>query len=324
MKIKKEYIILVIIIIALSLYLILRNPNRTFYELPEIPSVSGKNISKIEIANTNSTITLNKIDDKWYISPEKYLADTAKVKNMLETIENLNLTVLVSESKNFERYDLNNEKKINIKAWSDDTLSREFEVGKVATSYRHTFIKIAGDDRVYHAKDNFRGKFDKTVDDLRDKSVLSFDQIEIQEIRITKDGESMVLSRKQVPVEIKTDQKSDTQSSSPPKEETVWNSADGKEIDSSITRRIIAALSNLQCEKYIGDRKKSDFLDPIYTLELKGVKEYTLSIFTQNEKDDQNYPARSSENDYPFLLSKHRAENIIKLMDEILKKPEKS
>ncbi len=324
MKIKKEYIILVIIIIALSLYLILRNPNRTFYELPEIPSVSGKNISKIEIANTNSTITLNKIDDKWYISPEKYLADTAKVKNMLETIENLNLTVLVSESKNFERYDLNKEKKINIKAWSNDTLSREFEVGKVATSYRHTFIKIAGDDRVYHSRDNFRGKFDKTVDDLRDKNVLSFEQIEIQEIRITKDGESMVLSRKQVPVEIKTDQKSDTQSSSPPKEETVWNSADGKEIDSSVMRRIIAALSNLQCEKYIGDSKKSDFPDPIYTLELKGVKKYTLSIFTQNEKDDQNYPAISSENDYPFLLSKHRVEKIIKPIDEILKKPEKS
>lgn len=319
MKIKKEYIILVIIIISLSLYLILRNPNRTNYELPKIPDVSGKSISKIEIARTNSTIILNKIDDKWYISPEGYLADTTKVKNMLETIENLNLTALVSESKNFERYDLNNEKKINIKAWSDDTLSREFEVGKVATSYRHTFIKIAGDDRVYHARDNFRGKFDKTVDDLRDKSVLSFEQIEIQEIRITKGGESMVLSRKQAPVEISADQKSDAQSSSPPKEETVWNSADGKEIDSSITRRIIAALSNLQCEKYIGDRKKSDFLDPIYTLELKGVKEYTLSIFTQNEKDDQKYPAISSENDYPFLISKHQAENIIKLMDEILK-----
>ena len=60
MKIKKEYIILVIIIIALSLYLILRNPNRTFYELPEIPSVSGKNISKIEIAKTKSAIVLNK------------------------------------------------------------------------------------------------------------------------------------------------------------------------------------------------------------------------------------------------------------------------
>jgi len=319
MKIKKEYIILVIIIIALSLYLILRNPNRTFYELPEIPSVSGKNISKIEIANTKSTIVLNKRDDKWYISPEGYLADTTKVKNILETIENLNLTALVSESKNFERYDLNNEKKINIKALSDDTLSREFEVGKVATSYRHTFIKIAGDDRVYHARGNFRNKFDKTAGDLRDKTVLSFKEIEMQEIRITKGKESILISRKQVPVEIKTDQASDAQSSSPPKEETVWNSADGKEIDSSITRRIIAALSNLQCEKYIGDRKKSDFLDPIYTLELKGVKEYTLSIFTQNEKDDQNYPAISSENDYPFLLSKHRAENIIKLIDEILK-----
>ena len=243
---------------------------------------------------------------------------------MLDTIKELTLTALVSESKNYERYDLNNENKINVKAWAEDSLSREFEVGKVAPSYRHTFIKIADDDHVYHARGNFRDKFDKTPGDLRDKTVLSFKEIEMQEIRITKGMESILISRKQIPVEIKTDQASDTQSSSPPKEETVWESADGKEIDSSIMRRITAALTNMQCEKYIDDLKKSDFMDPGYTLEIKGIKEYTLSTFTQTEKYDNNYPAISSENDYPFLLSEHRAENIIKLMDEILKKPEES
>jgi len=292
--------------------------------LPKIPDVSGKNISKIEISGKNSTIILNKKDDKWYIAPEEYLADTTTVKNMLDTIEKLTLTALVSESKNFELYDLNNEKKINVKAWSDDTLSREFEMGKGATSFRHTFIKLADDDRVYHAQGNFRDKFDKTADDLRDKTVLSFKEIEIQEIRITKGPESMLLSRKQIPVEIKADKESDNQSSSPPKVETVWKNTDGKEIDSSIIRRIIAALSDMKCEKYINDLKKSDFQDPICTLEIKGVKEHSLSIFKQTEKYDKNYPAISSENNYPFVLSEHIVKNIIKLMDEILKKPEKS
>jgi hypothetical protein len=40
MKIKKEYSILLAVIIALSLYLTLRNPDRTQYQLPEVPEVA--------------------------------------------------------------------------------------------------------------------------------------------------------------------------------------------------------------------------------------------------------------------------------------------
>ncbi len=47
MKIKKEYVILVTVILALSLYLILRNPDRTLYQLPKVPDISKTNISKI-------------------------------------------------------------------------------------------------------------------------------------------------------------------------------------------------------------------------------------------------------------------------------------
>ena len=46
MKIKKEYIILAIIIIALSVYLVMRRSDRTLYELPEIPQVSQKEITR--------------------------------------------------------------------------------------------------------------------------------------------------------------------------------------------------------------------------------------------------------------------------------------
>ena len=49
MKTKKEYIILAIIIIALSVYLVMRRSDRTLYELPEIPQVSQKEITRLEI-----------------------------------------------------------------------------------------------------------------------------------------------------------------------------------------------------------------------------------------------------------------------------------
>ena len=49
MKIKKEYIILAAIILALALYLYFHEEQRTLYQLPVLPEVSAKDISKIEI-----------------------------------------------------------------------------------------------------------------------------------------------------------------------------------------------------------------------------------------------------------------------------------
>ncbi len=324
MKIKKEYSILLAVIIALSLYLTLRNPDRTLYKLPEVPEVARKDISKIEIAKPDISIVLNKQGGSWHIAPQAYSADTDMVKNMLDVIEKLTLTALVSESKNYDRYNLNDNEKIVVKAWKEDTLRREFEVGKAATSYRHTFVKLAGDDRVYHARGNFRDKFDQTVDNLRDKTVLSFDQTEIQEIRIAKGEQLMVFGRKQVPVEVTAGKEAEVRSPPSPKAETVWQTAEGKKGDESKLSRLLTTLSNLRCEKYIDDRKKEDFTNPIYALQLKGLQEYTLSIFAKTDKSDKNYPAVSSANDYPFLLSDRQADDIMSNPDEMLQKSDKS
>ena len=170
MKIKKEYIILAIIIIALSVYLVMRRGDRTLYELPEIPEISQKEITRLQITKGKTVIDLNKKDNRWYIAPQEYPADDNKVKNMLDNIEKLTLTALVSESKNYNLYDLSGEDRINVKAWQGDSLKRDIDVGKTASSYRHTFVKMAGDDRVFHARGNFRNTFDFSVDDLRNKT----------------------------------------------------------------------------------------------------------------------------------------------------------
>jgi hypothetical protein len=324
MKLQKEYGILIAIIIALLLYLFVRNPDRTHYRLPEIPEVSKADISKIEISKKDSSIVLKKREQSWHIASREYRADSNKVKNMLDTIEKLVLTALVSESKNYDRYDLTDDKKITVRAWSGDKLSREFEVGKPATSYRHTFVKLTGDDRVYHARENFRSRFDQTVDTLRDKTVLSFDKIDIQEIVISKGDQSMTFARAQIPAKVNTTK--ETQAESPPSTKTasVWQNDVGKNGDESKLNSLLSALSNLSCETYIDGKKKEDFIDPIYTVQLKGAQSYSLSLFAKKEKDTKSYPAISSESNYPFLLRESQGDSIMKKPDELLKKAEKS
>ena len=321
MKIKKEYIILAIIIIALSVYLVMRRSDRTLYELPQIPQVSQKEITRLEITKGKSIIDLNKKDDSWYIAPKEYPADDNKVKNMLDNIEKLTLTALVSESKNYNLYDLSGEAKINVKAYQGDSLKRDIDVGKSASSFRHTFVKTAGDDRVFHARGNFRNTFDTTVDDLRNKTILTYTPSDIQQIRITKEKQSLILNRTQLP-EGESPTAAEKENPSPPTQKTVWQTPDGRTGDEAAVNRLLNKLSNLRCETFIEDRGKEEFTTPLITVQLKGTQEYSLSIFAKVEEKETQQPAISSASKYAFLLTDSDTEGILKDSSDILKEPE--
>ena len=321
MKIKKEYIILAIIIIALSVYLVMRRGDRTLYTLPEISQVSQKEITRLEITRGKTVIDLNKKDDSWYIAPREYPADADKVKNMLDDIEKLTLTALVSESKNYNLYDLSGEAKINVKAYQGDILKRDIDVGKTASSFRHTFVKIAGDDRVFHARGNFRNIFDTTVDDLRDKTILTYTPSDIQQIQISQEKQSFILNRTQLPEKEESSTAAKKEGASPPAPKTVWQTPDGRTGDEAAVNRLLNMLSNLRCESFIEDRGKEDLTAPLITVQLKGPQEYSLSIFAKTEEKETEQPATSSASKYAFLLTDSEVENIIKDSSNILKDP---
>ena len=183
MKLRKEYVILGILIVVLSAYVLLRKSDRSFYELPVLQPVKTSDITRVTIDTPKENISLYRKGGKWVVGEQAFAADENQIKQATEIIGNLILTTLASESKNYERYELDDDHKITVKAWSEDALVRDFEVGKSAPSFRHTFVKLAGDHRVYHARENFRRVFEKTLDDLRDKTVLSFDKNQINRIR---------------------------------------------------------------------------------------------------------------------------------------------
>jgi len=323
MKLKKEHFILAGNMVALILYLFLHKSNRTHYRLPKIPAVSGQQISKLEVAKAGKTIVLNKNDNTWYIGPKAYPADSAKVKNMLNVVEKMTLTALVSESKNYVRYDLTNDKKINIKAWHGKTLSREFDVGKAATTYQHTFVRLATDPNVYHARGDFRRTFDQTVDDLRDITVLSYTQKNIREVKLTHDKKTNTLSQRQISEQGSKKKDKQGKASKEPETKIVWQNADGKKVDKERVNSLLSFLNRLECETYINDVKKDGLKNPIYAVALKGDKEYSLSVFAKKDKDAKTYPAISSENDYPFLLSDSQVDKIKTKIDKLLEMKEK-
>ena len=312
MKMKKEYLILAAVIFGLSAYLFYRSADRTHYTLPKLPALAAGDITRVQMTRGAETVTLARQDGRWAIEPQGWPVDPKTAQEILEAIAALNLTALVSESKSYAVYELDDERKANVKAWQGDQLRREFDVGKAAPSFRHTFVRPAGDERVFHAQDNISFRFRMAVDDLRDKSVLAFTPEEIEEVRITQAGATATLTRKKAEAP-----------AGQPAPADAWLSADGRPADPAAVRSLLADLSNLSCEKFINDRDTASFEKPEAVIELKGAKEHTLKIFAPLSAEDKSRPAVSSGSDSPFALAEHQLQQLMRPGEAYFEKPGK-
>ncbi len=340
---KKEYLILAVVIAALSAYLFMHKQDRSNYTLPSIDEVATADVSLIKIEKGNDKINLTKKDEAWVLGDKGYPADTGAVSKMLDIIKDIKVTALVSENQDLHRYELDPENRIMVIAEGQSGVLRKFEVGKTAATYRHTFIRLSGDTNVYHAARSFRRDFDKSLDDLRDKSVLLFDKKDVKGMVLEKDGikKELILTKlANSPSDSDSSAQEKSHQDTPDKPEQVsvpeknqdtqapetWKFKDGSAPDDDALERLLSMLSSLKCTKFADTDEKEAWADKekICTIMLSGKKEMRLSVFSKDDKD--NYPALSSENSYPFFLDTFQGENLASRVDTLLgieKKEEK-
>lgn len=307
MKLKKEFAILFFIIAVLVFYIYSEKGDKTHYDLPDVEKIKTEDISKLNIRKQDSEIVLIRENDTWLVGPKKFPADSSIVDRMLEGISGLTLTALASESRNYSIYELDEKHRIDVDTYKGNELIRKVSIGKPAPSYRHTFILLDEDHRVFHANGNIKSDFDKKMSDLRDKKVMSFNE-DILEIVLKKDREELTIIRRTAPLSVDvTDQKEGEQET----EDTgpKWTTADGKAVKENEVEGIINTLSNFVADSFIEEKTKEDLQSPVFTATLKGVNAYTISLFTKN---DNQYPAVSSGSEYPFLISEWKANKIMK------------
>ncbi len=312
MKGKKEYIVLFVLIAALAGYLYLQRTDRVNYEIPPVDTVDAGAITGFEIASRDGNVSLSKKDGSWYIEPEGYPADIAKVGRMLETIVGLTLTDLVSESGSFERYSLGEADRITVKAYAGTELRRSFDLGKAAPTHQHTFVTLSGDNRVFHAKGSFRRDFEHASAGLRDRQVLSFPKDEITGIRISAQGKETVLTRAKIEPQADEGENGAENDAAPVR--IVWKDTAGVEADKHEVDALLSGLSNLDCEEYLEDLTREQAGDPELTITLTGARDYTLSLHSAR---DAKTPSTSSANDYVFVLPGYRQENIAKSVEKL-------
>ena len=312
MKGKKEIAILFFIMAVLVFYIKSEKTDKTSYELPDITKIETGDISSFTISNADSEIVLVKENNTWLVGPKKYPADPSTIDKMLTQISGISLTALASESKNYSLYELDNDKKIEVKAFKGDNVIRNISIGKPASSYKHTFVMIHDDHRVYHAEGNIRTDFSRSIPELRDKKVMAV-QDEITELVLHAGDTTMTIMKAAAPVSVDVNE---TKPDDPPADQgPKWITADGRPVKDSEIDSIIDRLADYRCDEFIEEKTKQDFTSPVYTAVFKGTKEYSISFY---EKQNEKYPAVTSENEYPFMVSEWKAKQIMKELDSLI------
>lgn len=169
---KKEYLILIFIIVVASLYLLFNKNPRDNFAMPEIKKIDTAKVSKIVISKNGNEIILDKKDNEWGVQSDAagFPADKTAVEDMLDVFKLFRLTALASEKSDLHRYELDEKQKIDVTLYNGSDKVFELSIGKPAPTYNHTFVKIAGDRNIYHANGTFRSDFDKSAEDLKKKA----------------------------------------------------------------------------------------------------------------------------------------------------------
>ncbi|MGD9159523.1 MAG: DUF4340 domain-containing protein [Desulfobacteraceae bacterium] len=304
MKIKKEYLILFLIIAVLVLYITLRKGNRIQYEIPEVTELTPDSISGIIIQGNNSKTVLTKEDDKWLIGPDKYVADSYKIEKMINFLKKPVLMTVVSDSKDYMRYGLDDKNRIIVKALSGDTPKRMIEIGYHTDVRNYTFIKLEDDYRVYQAREDLRDIFSTDIDDIRDKTVLSFNVQEVENIYLTRDGKELAFNKKEMPSEGEEG-----------KTVIQWETGDGKKIEAALMHSLLDDILGIKCAEYIYDINEGQLGDPAYVIRIRDKNDHVLTVYPKLEED---FRAVSSDNPTPFSLYSWRIDNVIEKFDKML------
>jgi len=316
MKVKKEYVILSVVIVALGLYLFFRNTDRTTYTLPKLPAVKAQDLTKIEIGKGDQTVVLTRRGEDWFVSPGDYPADVHLVNRMLDILADLKVTALVSETRNYARYELDQPQQLRVTAYQGDKAVRTLHIGKAAETMRHTHITLFKDPNVYHAQGNFRQDFDQSVASLRDKTILAFKSDDVTELLIDTGDRNVTLKKMDAP-QPQADKAAATEADSEKTSDAAWATADGQTVANAVVERLLSSLSRLQCRAYLTDQAKTDFANPAYRILIRGAEESMLEIFDPANDAATEVPARSSLRKDPFTLSDFDIDPIKKFLADL-------
>ena len=159
---------------------------------PSILKLDQNSITKLELKKKDAPpILLTKNGSDWKITePKPFSADQTTVSSLLSTISSLDSERLVEDtSSNLERYGLASPA-LELDITGKDNTSQRLLLGDDTPAGSGVYAALAGDPRVFTIATYRKTSLDKTLNDLRDKHLLTVTPDRVSRVEIAgKKGE---------------------------------------------------------------------------------------------------------------------------------------
>jgi hypothetical protein len=312
-NVKKEYLILLIIIVVLTAYLLKKDRNKTETALPELKRIDKTTIKKIIVKGPNGQFTIVVNKQKWSLLPETYPVIEGKVSKMVELLANTDISDLMSKAGKYDRYGLGEKTGTLVIAKGDKKDLRNIIIGHNSESGNRTFVKLKDDNNIYQARGDYKSSFNVSKQDIINKNIFTFNSSDIVELLIDVNGkkEHFVKVNKTNKVnESKVSKKNKnkkTIADSKTDKEMIWVSkTDNKNVNGKAVDEYISKNANIRCESYIGKKNSDDisYMKIVFIDKTKKKYELNISKNLSDDKSEGRVEMFSSKSNFKFYMTK--------------------
>ena len=289
---KTKLLIVILTVIILLVFFLPKKGEKTY--IKSLSSISSE-IDSFVIKKGNVSAYIFQENDEWKVAKEKgsesYKADKSKVQEILKNIKEEKKVEVVSKSKAYYKYELDEENRIDIKAYYKEKEVAYLSIGKSANNYSSYYTLLKNDSNIYQLVGQIRDTFFYEVKELRDKKVYSFNAEDILSLKIDKGVKSVTLMKKNVNKNINQKAISKVKEVQEKKGDLkeidlMWKDEANKEYKKYEIDDIVNTISNLKVDKFLEESSKEFTKGAFYIkfkIELKQGKSYQLTLFKRNE-----------------------------------------
>ena len=293
---------LVLLAICVTQCVFLSADSGKTFKLKETPD-------EIVIRSGDNEVVLSFENNEWVVGQNKYETNMSAVDSIIDSLTSVRCIEKVgsiSKANNEEKYELTDDKKIEVIATKEGELLRTLNIGKTGSTGSQNFITIDGGSDIWLATGGLGYDFDVTENEVRTKTVWDFDTAEISSVEVRRpDGLRYTVS--------KTGSGSDLS----------WTvSGADIDLDAEKAQSWFDTLGYMQASVWL-DEKADLGGSLIATTSINHGFETTLidvyEIPAASEDDYVSYYGICNENPYPFELSSGTMEKINKNPEELAK-----
>ena len=147
---------------------------------------------KILIEKSDGNLTIVSEDGKWVINNEKFEAVESNIDSMIEyaqDIKALDKVASLSNAASIAKYEFDDANAVKVTMSAGDKVLRTFTLGKDASTGIQCYATVNGANDIYLVDGDYRNIFDRTVDQVRSKTVYSVQSVDISSVSVTRAGE---------------------------------------------------------------------------------------------------------------------------------------